>query len=157
MNIYYQNRKKVNISKIHDNIIAIHQSPLSKSVFPNQQKALKISCLNCSYFGKNNENTKKKFNNFSQNVNQLNSLQQFKNKNFLVMNGMQSIIKEEMDEENFQEDDKESKKAPFELNKKKKKKLVDKSVKIDIKSHYENPDYNGFYRDPIKFKLYIYI
>jgi hypothetical protein len=39
MNIYYQNRKKANISKIHDSIISIYQSPLSKSVFPTQQKA----------------------------------------------------------------------------------------------------------------------
>ena len=153
MNIYYQNRKKANISKIHDSIIAFRQTPLSKSVFPNQQKALKISCLNFSNIGKNNESKKKKLANFSQNVNQLNSLQQFKNKNFIVDNKMQSI-KEEIDEENYQEDEKESKLNKIGLNKEKKKKLEDKSAKIDIKTHYENPDYNAFYQDPVKFKLY---
>ena len=153
MNIYYQNRKKANISKIHDSIIAFRQTPLSKSVFPNQQKALKISCLNFSNFGKNNENKKKKFNNFSQNVNQINTLQQFKNKNFIVVNDEQNVIKEEIDEENSQEDDKDSKMNKARLNKEKKKKS-DNSVKINIKTHYENPDYNGFYQDPVKFKLY---
>ena len=153
MNIYYQNRKKANISKIHDSIISIYQSPLSKSVFPTQQKALKISCLNCSNFGKNNENNKKKLNNFSLNVNQITTLQQFKKKNFIIDKEVNNVIKE-IDEENYDEDDDESNINKIGLNKKKKKKLFDKSEKIDIKPHYENPDYNGFYQDPIKFKLY---
>ena len=159
MNIYYQNRKKANISKIHDSIIPLYQSPLSKSFFPNQQKALKLSCLN---LGKNNENKKKKFNNFSQNVNQLNSLKNFQNNNGILINSkekkkvidIKSIIEEENDEENYQDDEKENEKQ-LDLNKKKKKKLEGKSVKFDIKkSHYVNPDFNDFYRDPVKFKLY---
>ena len=170
MNIYYQNRKKSNMSKIHDNIISIYQSPLSKSFFPNQQNALKLSCLNKSSIEKNNKEQKKKFGGLSQNLNQLNSLKQFKDKSILIVNNeenkketkkqleVKNPIKEEMDEENFQEDEKESGQIRLDsnnLSNKKKKKLEGKSVKFNIKkSHYEKPDFNRFYQDPVKFKLY---
>ena len=100
-----------------------------------------------------NENNKKKLNNFSLNVNQITTLQQFKKKNFIIDKEVNNVIKE-IDEENYDEDDDENNINKIGLNKKKKKKLFDKSEKIDIKPHYENPDYNGFYQDPIKFKLY---